>query len=272
MADLLRYHRPIPLTENEIREKAPSVYASEPSGHVSEKYTFIPTTQVISDMEGLGWKVYSAEQRTARTRQRNNFTKHLLRFRNDNLESIQGCIPEITLTNSHDGRNAFQFYVGLYRPDAQTSFVIRHHSIEGLRIKHQWYTLDEVREVTQKVINHLPILIEQVELLANTTITTAEQRMYIVKAMMTRWGQDYPNILTQVMMNPVRGRNITLWDAFNNIQDKILNGGITYSLPSKRKQTVRAITNVDLKIKINEELWEVTQEYVKQKQVSVIKF
>jgi len=48
MRDLLKYHQNrIPLTEQEIREKAPSVYAEEPSGHVSEKYTFIPTTQVI---------------------------------------------------------------------------------------------------------------------------------------------------------------------------------------------------------------------------------
>jgi len=51
MADLLKYHRPTPLTEQEIRESAPSVFAEEPSGHVSEKYTFIPTTQVIQDME-----------------------------------------------------------------------------------------------------------------------------------------------------------------------------------------------------------------------------
>jgi hypothetical protein len=269
MADLLKYHRPTPLTEQEIRESAPSVFAEEPSGHVSEKYTFIPTTQVIQDMEELGWRVYSAEQRTARTRVRNNHTKHLLRFRNDRLDTIMGCYPEITLTNSHDGRNAFQFYVGLFRPEDKSSFVIKHTKLEGLRIKHQWYTLDEVRSVTQKVIDHLPILIEQSELLGSTTISTAEQRQYVLSAMMTRWGKDYPNILTQVVMNPVRGQNVTLWDAFNNVQDKILNGGITYELPSKRKQTVRAITNVDLKISINEKLWEVTQDYVKQKQLSV---
>lgn len=270
MTDLLKYHRPIPLTENEIRQAAPSVYATEPSGHVSEKYTFIPTTQVVEDLASFGWKVYSAEQRTARTKVRNNHTKHLVRFRNESIEDILGCTPEITLTNSHDGRNAFQFYVGLYRPDTQTSFVISHTTLSNLRIKHQWYTLDEVRSVTQKVTGYLPILIEQVQELRDTVITTAEQRQYALRAMMTRWGKDYPNILTQVAMNPVRGNTVTLWDAFNNIQTKILDGGITYELPSKRKQTVRAITNVDLKIKINEELWEVTQEYVRQRQSTVV--
>jgi len=266
MADLLKYHKSLPLTEQEILDRAPSVFATEASGHVSEKYTFIPTTQVIEDMEELGWKVYSAEQRTARTKVRNTHTKHLLRFRNDTLTEVLGCIPEITLTNSHDGRNAFQFYVGLYRPDIQSSFVIRHETLNGLRIKHQWYTLNEVREVTQKVINHLPVLIEQVQLLNNTTIGKTEQREYAMRAMMTRWGKDYPSILHRVVMNPIKGETVTLWDAFNNVQNHILNGGITYTLASKRQQTVRAITNVDLKIKINEELWEVTQGYVKLKQ------
>jgi len=270
MKDLLKYHRAIPLTENEIREKAPSVYAEAASGHVSDKYTFIPTTQVIKDMEGLGWKVYSAEQRTARTKLRNTFTKHLVRFRNDSLDTVQGCLPEITLTNSHDGRNAFQFYVGLYRPEGQTSFVITHKTIDNLRIKHQWYTLSEVREVTKKVTNHLPILVEQVNIMASTIISTSEQRNYVMKAMFTRWGKDYPNILSQVLVHPLRGEEVTLWKAFNNIQNKILVGGTTYELPSKRKQTVREITNVDLKIKINEELWGVTQEYVKQRLVITI--
>tara|TARA_R110000803_G_scaffold48837_8_gene101587 strand:+ start:19199 stop:20008 length:810 start_codon:yes stop_codon:yes gene_type:complete len=266
MKDLLKYHRPVSLTREEILEKAPSVFATEASGHVSEKYTFIPTTQVIEDMEGLGWKVYSAEQRTARTKARNVHTKHLLRFRNESLSDVLDCIPEITLTNSHDGRNAFQFYVGLYRPEVQSSFVIRHETLNGLRIKHQWYTLNEVRDVTQKVINHLPTLIEQVELLNNTNIGRTEQREYAMRAMMTRWGKDYPSILQKVVLNPLRGEEVTLWDAFNNVQNHILNGGITYTLASKRQQTVRAITNVDLKIKINEELWEVTQKYVNQKQ------
>jgi len=266
MADLLKYHKSLPLTEQEILDRAPSVFATEASGHVSEKYTFIPTTQVIEDMEALGWKVYSAEQRTARTKVRNVHTKHLLRFRNDKITEVLDCIPEITLTNSHDGRNAFQFYVGLYRPDVQSSFVIRHETLNGLRIKHQWYTLNEVREVTQKVINHLPTLIEQVQLLNNTNIGKTEQREYAMRAMMTRWGKDYPSILHKVVMNPIKGETVTLWDAFNNIQNHILNGGITYTLASKRQQTVRAITNVDLKIKINEELWEVTQGYVKLKQ------
>jgi len=270
MTDLTKFHKAIPLTETEIREMAPSVYAEEASGHVSDKYTFIPTTQVIEDMAQLGWKVYSAEQRSARTRVRNNFTKHLLRFRNEELEQINGCYPEITLTNSHDGRNAFQFYVGLYQPNNQVSFIITAGDLGNLRIKHQWYTLDEVRQVTQKVTNHIPTIVEQVDMLTQTTIDVGEQRRYVLDSLKTRWGQDYPNILTQVMIEPLRGTNVTLWDCFNNIQNKIMNGGITYTLPSKRKQTVRAITNVDLKIKINEELWAVTQQYVLKKQTSVI--
>jgi hypothetical protein len=270
MTNLNRYRVVRPLTESEIREKAPSVYAESAAEVVSEKYTFIPTTQVIEDMESFGWKVYSAEQRSARTKVRNNFTKHLLRFRNDSIESIHGCYPEITLTNSHDGRNAFQFYVGLYSEDTKSSFLIGGRSVDSLRIKHQWYTLREVREITQKVVDYLPIIIEQIGVLHNTNVDIAGQRNYISSMLRTRWGSEYPNIIADLIVDPIRKSDVTLWDVFKRVQDNVLNGGITYTLPSKRKQTVRAITNVDLKININQQLWEVTQDYIGKLQSTIV--
>ena len=32
------------------------------------------------------------------------FTKHMLRFRNEEIPMVGGIVPEIVLTNSHDGR------------------------------------------------------------------------------------------------------------------------------------------------------------------------
>ena len=270
MAKLDRYRVLKPLSESEIKDKAPSVYAEAPSEGVSEKYTFIPTTQVIGDMKSFGWEVYSAEQRSARTKVRNNHTKHLLRFRNESIPVVHGCYPEITLTNSHDGRNAFQFYVGLYSDETKSSFLMGGRSVENLRIKHQWYTLREVREITQKVVNYLPIIIEQIEVLHNNTVDVMGQRNYISSMLRTRWGSDYPNIMADLLIRPMNHVEVTLWDVFKRVQDNVLNGGITYTLPSQRKQTVRAITNVDLKIDINQKLWEVTQGYIEKLQTTTV--
>ena len=38
------------LTQEQIRNKAPSVFAEQTSGKTSSRYAFVPTTQVITDL------------------------------------------------------------------------------------------------------------------------------------------------------------------------------------------------------------------------------
>ena len=52
-----------PLTYDEIKKYAPSVFTTEPSQSVSQKYTFIPTLQMVEDMSKQGWLPYKAEQK-----------------------------------------------------------------------------------------------------------------------------------------------------------------------------------------------------------------
>ena len=86
-----------PLTKSYIESVAPSVYATSPSTKVSDKYSFIPTTQIMDDLGQEGWQVYDATQRNSRTGQ-GMFTKHMLRFRNEDIPMVGGIIPEIVLT------------------------------------------------------------------------------------------------------------------------------------------------------------------------------
>ena len=107
------------LTKEAIAKMAPSVFSTKPSSEVSDKYTHIPTERVIDDMELLGWKPIEAKEVKARKNSTKGFQKHLLVFRNDDVV-INGSdgdtvFPQILLTNSHDGKNSFQFQAGLYR-------------------------------------------------------------------------------------------------------------------------------------------------------------
>ena len=105
------------LTKENIKSIAPSVFASEPSSDVSKHYTHIPTERVMDDMELLGWKPIDAVEVKARKSSTRGFQKHLLTFRNDDVvingEDGDTVFPQILMTNSHDGKNAFQFQAGL---------------------------------------------------------------------------------------------------------------------------------------------------------------
>ena len=103
-----------PLSYQEIQEIAPSIFTTEPSEKVSDKYSFIPTVQVLEDMNELGWKPYEVAQRKGRNGS-HPYSKHMIRLRNTNLGMIGDSVPELVLTNSHDGRNAFNLHAGVFR-------------------------------------------------------------------------------------------------------------------------------------------------------------
>ncbi len=55
-----------PLTIQDLKNNAPSIFTTEPSYKVSQKYSFIPTTRIVEDLNKLGWEPYEASQRKSR--------------------------------------------------------------------------------------------------------------------------------------------------------------------------------------------------------------
>ena len=150
-----------PLTQKELQEKAPSIYTTQPSYKVSNKYSFIPTTTILTDLDKLGWKPYQATQRKSRAEQDRLFTKHMLRLRNNSIGQLGDSIPEIVLTNSHDGRNSFNLHAGLFRLVCSNGLVIADTTFKEVKIKHQWYSIDEIEKVINTMVNNIPSMVKR---------------------------------------------------------------------------------------------------------------
>ena len=106
------------LTMEEIKQQAPSIFTETAIPTASEKYTHIPTSRIISDMEALNWKVVDAKQVKVRAERKMGYQKHLLVFRNEDVV-INGSngdtvYPQILLINSHDGLSSFHFKAALF--------------------------------------------------------------------------------------------------------------------------------------------------------------
>ena len=93
----------VELSDDRIAYLAPSVFASQPVAGVSERYTFLPTSQILARMRSEGWAPVEARQQTVRVENRIGFQKHMLRFQRTELIAKAGeFTPELVLTNSHD--------------------------------------------------------------------------------------------------------------------------------------------------------------------------
>jgi len=192
------------LTRKELIELVPSAFANQQSPKVSNKYTFISTSTVLDDMEKLGWEPFNASQRKSRKSEDAMFTKHLIRLRNNEVGKIGDSIPEVVLTNSHDGRNAFTLHAGLFRLVCSNGLVIADTTFEQVKIKHQWYSFDEIRKIMDGMLEVVPKVITQVQELNAISLSDDQQVDFATKALLTRYPKGNENLNVEDLLSPVR--------------------------------------------------------------------
>jgi hypothetical protein len=165
------------LKMDEIKENAPSIFTTTSSPDTSEKYTHIPTSIVIEDMEKLGWGVVDAKQ--VKARKGVGFQKHLLVFRNNDvvINGVDGDIvfPQILLTNSHDGKNSFTFTAGLFRMICENGLVVSTQEFENVKMRHMGYTFEELQERIKEMVERLPLTVESLNKMKSTPIKEKKQ-------------------------------------------------------------------------------------------------
>ncbi len=84
------------LSDAELMARAPSIFATQPYEKMSQRYTFIPTVAVIDRMRSEGFQPFQVMQSRTRIPGKQEFTKHLIRFRdtrNGGLEITQNSSP-----------------------------------------------------------------------------------------------------------------------------------------------------------------------------------
>uniref|UniRef100_UPI002041828E DUF932 domain-containing protein n=1 Tax=Escherichia coli TaxID=562 RepID=UPI002041828E len=91
-----------PLTDDELMQFVPSVFSGDKHESRSERYTYIPTINIINKLRDEGFQPFFACQSRVRDLGRREYSKHMLRLRRDGHINGQE-VPEIILLNSHDG-------------------------------------------------------------------------------------------------------------------------------------------------------------------------
>jgi hypothetical protein len=71
----------MPLSEDQIRSAAPSVFAAGKHASRSKRYTYIPTIEVLRGLRREGFEPFMVAQGASRIEGKAEFTKHLIRLR-----------------------------------------------------------------------------------------------------------------------------------------------------------------------------------------------
>lgn len=247
------------LSLDEIRERAPAVFASDADPRVSSKYTFIPTDRLLAGLMNAGFIPMTARQTLPR--RKNAFhTRHMLRLRR-RFETVQlkDAVPEIVFLNSHDGSAAYQLRMGIYRVVCTNGLIVSHGALPLYRVSHRGDIVEDVIASALNMAEHFGDLATQVEQMEQRNLSMDEQQQFAERALALR----FPDVassdiqLSQLLVCR-RSEDVgdDLWRTFNRVQENLLAGGFGRRSRSGRWIRTRRISAIQREVRLNSDLWD----------------
>ena len=173
--------------------------------------------------------------------------------------------PQILLTNSSDGKNAFTFRAGLFRLVCENGLVISTQDFDNLKIRHFGYDFNELQKTITAMVEKLPLTVESMNKFKQTQLTEKQILKFAKDALEARFGEaelkrvtiDY-NDFVKATRKEDEGND--LWSVFNRVQEKVINGDFSYGFSTKTRKA-RKIKNFNQDIILNSKLYELASEY-----------
>lgn len=270
-----------PLSNDDLRHIAPSVFAVEPWRDRSSRYAFVPTIQLVEGLRSAGFFPYSAQQSNTKIEGKENFTRHLIRFRsqNVNLTQVGDNAVEAVLLNSHDGTSLYDFSLGVFRLACLNGMMVSDGMVEGLRIRHTGNIIEQVVESANHLIERAPVVMDTIREWRALPLSVPEQNLLAESAHSLRFEEGIPAPQAVSLLQPHRREDTgdNLWSVFNRIQENTVRGGVVprdgngYRLRGtngRRIGRTRAVTGINENVKLNRALWSLAEKMAELKKAS----
>ena len=246
-----------PLSDEQIRAVAPSIFAQAPHGSRSDRYSYIPTATVLQELRGEGFQPFMVCQTRVRHDDLRDYTKHMLRLRH--ASQINGReANEIILLNSHDGSSSYQMLAGMFRFVCQNGLVCG-DTVAEVRVPHKGDVAAQVIEGAYTVLEGFGQAQESREAMQAITLDGGESEVFARAALALKY--DDPDRLAPVTEAQVLApRRVDddrrdLWSVFNRAQENLIKGGLRARAANGRRQQTRPVQGIDQNLRLNRALW-----------------
>lgn len=259
------------LSNEALEAAAPSIFASGAMAGVSDKYSFIPTSQVVSQMRDAGWAPVEAQAQRVRLEDRRGFQRHMVKFqRRDSLNQarVDDYTSEIALVNSHDRSSAYQLHAALYRYICSNGLMIADSTFQHVSIRHSGNEIIDVVSASLQMLDQIPQLNANVNGFRTRQLTQAEQTEFARQAIVLRWDDaTLAPIGTEKVLRPRRTDDAgnDLWTIFNRVQENLIMGGQKDFSRRDEKGALyhrtKAVTGLTENIRLNKSLWQLAETF-----------
>jgi len=264
-----------PLAEDQMRRAAPSIFAAGKHGSRSERYTYIPTIDVLRGLSKEGFAPFMVAQSKSRIEGKTEFTKHMIRMRHvrdaGGHASARPEANEIILINSHDGASSYQMLAGAFRFVCCNGLVVGTVA-NDIRVPHKGNSMGEVIEGAFRVLEDFKAVDASIDSMKALELKPDEQRAMATAALALRYGERIdgqpPAPITAEQLIEARrpeDQGPSLWLALNRLQANALQGGQAGRSAQGRRLQTRAVGSIDRSVSLNRALWVLAEEMRKLK-------
>ena len=267
------------LTMDQLRAAVPSAFALAKHDSRSERYTYIPTVNVIEGLMGEGFQPFRAIQGKSRVEGKAEFTKHLIRFRHADhaIANINDSAPEVILINSHDGTSSYKLMAGIFRMVCSNGLIVADSTVGSLSVPHKGDIVSQVIEGSFEIIGNSNHALETTREWQNLQLTAGEQNAFAEAAHELRFSDAEGEVKTPItpaqLLNPRRNADTgnDLWRTFNRVQENVIRGGLhAWGRDAEnrmRRVTTREVRGIDQDVKLNRAMWMLTEKMAELKGV-----
>ena len=264
-----------PLSEDQMRGAAPSVFAEGKHASRSERYTYIPTIDVLRGLRKEGFEPFMVAQGQSRVEGKAEFTKHMIRMRhvrNDSGHvSTKPEANEIILINSHDGASSYQLLAGCFVFACCNGLVVG-KVVDDIRVPHRGNIRGEVIEGAIRVLDQFEAVDACTQDMKALTLKAEEESAFATAALTLRFGErtedQSPAPITAEQLNEARrpeDLGHSLWNLLQRVQENVMRGGQPGRSVQGRRIHTRAVGSIDRGVSLNRALWVLAEEMRKIK-------
>ena len=262
------YRSPLPLSDEQLRNVAPSIFAEAAHESRSDCYTYIPTSNVLAGLRKEGFAPFMVCQTRVRDESKRDFTKHMIRLRHAaRINDTEA--DEVILLNSHDGTSSYQMLAGMFRFVCSNGLVCG-DTVADVRVRHKGQIVDNVIEGAYEVLDGFTRVREHRDEMRALTLSGEEATAFSRAAIALKYEPDPTKAapVTEMQLLAPRRREDTapdLWTTFNRVQENMVRGGLPVRTANGRRQRTREIQGIDQSVKVNRALWVLAEEMKKLK-------
>ena len=256
---------------------------------LSKHYSFVPTMNVVNDLRALGYEVVDAKQVSARKKSTKGYQKHMItlehpKYKLDQVKEVEIAdgetetqvkkpteYPQILLTNSHDGGNAFTLSAGIFRLVCSNGLVIKTEDYGSARLVHKGYSFEAVQTLVKEFETTVAEVLDKITEMKKVQLTKDQQIEFAKQAALLRfksksYNEDNIEKVVNIddLLNVERKEDAGngLYEVFNRVQESLINGKYTYLGTKDKPRKARPIKNFKQNIEVNKKLSELAFELV----------